>query len=231
MKTLSERLKIALELSGISQTQLAASIGVTQPAISKLLAGTSRESRRMIQLARALKISPDWLINGSGQMYDCSPIPDRRLIKFDSRDNHRAPDDNESEVPFLKNISFACGTGDISDEDYNGCKLRFAKSTLRRVGANSDGSGVLCFPARGNSMEPWIPDGSTVAININDKTIIDGKIYAINESGWKRLKILYRTGASTISIRSHNGKEHPPEDKNFAEIEITGRMFWYSVLL
>lgn len=37
MKTLSERLKFALELSGISQTQLAASIGVTQLAISKLL--------------------------------------------------------------------------------------------------------------------------------------------------------------------------------------------------
>lgn len=76
----------------------------------------------MIQLAGALKVSPGWLINGSGQRYDCSLIPDRGLIKFDARDNHRPLEDDESEVSFLKNISFACGTGDISDEGYNGCK-------------------------------------------------------------------------------------------------------------
>ncbi|WP_162872314.1 S24 family peptidase, partial [Klebsiella pneumoniae] len=74
---------------------------------------------------------------------------------------------DEVEVPYLKDIEFACGDGRVQCEDHNGFKLRFSKSTLRRVGANTDGSGVLCFPATGDSMEPIIPDGTTVAVDTN----------------------------------------------------------------
>lgn len=88
--------------------------------------------------------------------------------------------DDEVEVPFLKDIEFACGDGRVHSEDHNGFKLRFSKATLRRVGANSDGSGVLCFPASGDSMEPVIPDGATVAVDTGNKRIIDGELYAIN---------------------------------------------------
>lgn len=84
-------------------------------------------------------------------------------------DDHTPLRGDEVKVPYLKDIEFACGDGRVNDEDHNGFMLRFSKSTLRRVGANSDGSGVICFPARGNSMEPNIPDGTTVAVNTNDK--------------------------------------------------------------
>lgn len=134
------------------------------------------------------------------------------------------------EVPFFKDIEFACGAGRTGDEDYNGYKLRFSKSTLRRIGASTDGHSIICFPARGNSMEPNIPDGTTVAVNTEDKKIIDGKMYAISEDGWKRIKLLYRTGPETVSIRSYNAAEHPPEEKPLGNIEVIGRVFWWSVL-
>jgi hypothetical protein len=57
-------------------------------------------------------------------------------------------------VPFLKDIEFACGDGRVQCEDHNGFKLRFSKATLRRVGANSDGSGVLCFLRLGIAWSP-----------------------------------------------------------------------------
>ena len=66
---------------------------------------------------------------------------------------------------FCEILNSPLGTGSYNEEDYNGFKLRFSKATLRRIGARTDGTGVLCFPARGNSMEPNIPDGSTVAVN------------------------------------------------------------------
>ena len=99
----------------------------------------------------------------------------------------------------MRDIELAAGDGSYNEEDYNGFKLRFSKATLRRIGARTDGSGVLCFPARGNSMEPNIPDGSTVAVSTDDKQIVDGKIYAINRDGWKRLKILYRVGLTALA--------------------------------
>jgi phage repressor protein C with HTH and peptisase S24 domain len=91
------------------------------------------------------------------------------VTKVETWDSNTPLEADEVEVPFLKDIEFACGSGRVMEEDYNGYKLRFSKSTLRRVGASTDGSGIICFPAAGNSMEPLIPDGTTVAVNIEDK--------------------------------------------------------------
>lgn len=156
--------------------------------------------------------------------------PENEWGTVDAWDKNTPLPADEVEVPFLKDIEFACGNGRIQDEDHNGFKLRFSKATLRRVGANTDGTGVLCFPAVGNSMEPLIPDGATVAINCNDKRIVDGKVYAVNQDGWKRLKMLYRVGPDKVSLRSYNSQEHPDEEHALSEIEIIGRMFWSSML-
>ncbi len=213
---------------------------MSQPSIWKLASGRSVSTRKLVEIASALDVRPEWLSTGDGPMRKEAPSravteadqipPKSHWGKVESWDGHTPIRDDEVEIPFLKDIEFACGDGRINDEDYNGFMLRFSKATLRRVGANSDGSGVLCFPAAGDSMEPVIPDGTTVAVNTNDKRIVDGKIYAINEDGWKRIKQLYRTGPDTVSIRSFN-TSHPPEDKPLEKIEIIGRVFWYSVLL
>lgn len=213
---------------------------MSQPSIWKLASGRSVSTRKLVEIASALDVRPEWLSTGDGPMRkdalsrkvaEADQIPPKsQWGKIEPWDSHTPIRDDEVEIPFLKDIEFACGDGRINDEDYNGFMLRFSKATLRRVGANSDGSGVLCFPAAGDSMEPVIPDGTTVAVNTNDKRIIDGKIYAINEDGWKRIKQLYRTGPDTVSVRSFNAS-HPPEDKPLEKIEIIGRVFWYSVLL
>ncbi|MFC0178973.1 XRE family transcriptional regulator [Thorsellia kenyensis] len=145
-------------------------------------------------------------------------------------DSETPLDSEEVEVPFLKDIELACGDGSHDYGDYNGFKLRFSKATLRKFGAPTDGSTIFCFPAKGDSMEPIIPEGSTVTVNIADKQIVDGKVYAINQDGWKRLKLLYRTGPNKVSIRSYN-QTYEPEEANLDEIEIIGRAVHFSVML
>jgi len=239
MKTFADRIKAAMADSGLSQDQLARLVGISQPAIQKMVAGKTHGSRKLVEIASALKVRPEWLSSGSGEMRaieipfhhpDSTIPPESEWLGVDAWDSNTPLPDDEVEVPFLRDIEFACGDGRVTDEDYNGFMLRFSKATLRRVGANTDGSGVLCFPARGNSMEPNIPDGTTVAVNTHDKKIVDGKIYAISEDGWKRIKMLYRNGPGTVSIRSFNSVEHPPEDKLLSQIEVIGRVFWWSVL-
>lgn len=240
MKTFADRLNHAMSLAGLSNGTLGEIVGMAQPSIWKLTSGKSVTTRKLVEIADALNVRPEWLSTGKGPMRkepllskEAEPgqIPHESLWgKVEAWDSLTPMRDDEVEVPFLKDIEFACGDGRINDEDYNGFMLRFSKSTLRRVGANSDGSGVLCFPAAGDSMEPVIPDGTTVAVNTNDKRIVDGKIYAINEDGWKRIKQLYRTGPDSVSIRSFN-TAHPPEDKSLDNVEVIGRVFWYSVLL
>lgn len=232
MKTFAERLNAAMNMASLSQGQLAERVGISQPAIQKMTSGRTTGSRKMVEIARALNVRPEWLSSGIGAMKvsDDSLPPESEWGTVDAWDKNTPLPADEVEVPFLKDIEFAAGDGSCTDEDYNGFKLRFSKATLRRVGASTDGKGILCFPARGNSMEPFIPDGSTVAINCDDKRIIDGKVYAVNQDGWKRLKMLYRVGPDRVSLRSYNSQEHPDEEHPLSEIEIVGRMFWSSML-
>lgn len=240
MKTFADRLNHAMHLAQMTNARLAEAVGMSQPSIWKLVSGRAVTTRKLVEIANALNVRPEWLSTGQGPMQsehlsrkptkESEVPPESDWGKIESWDGNTPLRDDEVEVPFLKDIEFACGDGRVNDEDYNGFMLRFSKSTLRRVGANSDGSGVICFPAAGDSMEPVIPDGTTVAVNTNDKRIVDGKIYAINEDGWKRIKQLYRTGPETVSVRSFN-TAHPPEDKTLDKFEVIGRVFWYSVLL
>lgn len=238
--TFADRLNLAMQEAGLSQGALAKASGLAQPTIWRLANGKGSGSSKVIDIALALNVSPEWLASGKGQMrinlkdhHDPrSEIPPpeqwRQARVWDASTQL---EDDEVEVPFLKDIEFACGDGSVSEDDYNGFKLRFSKSTLRKVGARTDGSGVLCFPARGDSMEPRIFDGATVAVNIDDKKISDGKIYAINENGWKRIKMLYQIGPETVSIRSYNKKDYPDEIRNINEVEVIGRVFWTSEIL
>lgn len=218
----------------MTQGALAEAVGMAQPSVWKLASGGAKGSRKTVQIAHVLGVRPEWLSDGIGPMRPGSKesniAPESEWGTVEVWDSKTPLRDDEVEVPFLKDIEFACGDGSYNEDDYNGFKLRFSKSTLRRIGASTDGHGILCFPARGNSMEPNIPDGTTVAINTEDKKIVDGKIYAISEDGWKRVKMLHRVGPDTVSIRSYNAEEYPPENKPLNNIEIIGRVFWWSVL-
>ncbi|EMD1718679.1 XRE family transcriptional regulator [Providencia stuartii] len=238
MKTFSDRLNYAMQKAGLSQAELAHAVGVSQPSIWKLATGASQSSRRSFEIAQALGVDPVWLTTGVGEPYQADSnkksITESNVgseIPIKTWDSTTPLDDDEVEVPFLKDIEFACGDGACSEADYNGFKLRFSKSTLRRIGAKSDGSDILCFPARGNSMEPILPDGSTVGIITSDKRIDDGKIYAINQDGWKRIKLLYRTGPDLLTIKSYNTDEYPDETAPLSSVEIIGRVFWWSVMV
>ncbi|MGQ6183067.1 XRE family transcriptional regulator [Serratia marcescens] len=239
MKTFADRLNAAMESAGVSQGRLAAIIGVSQPAVQKMTAGKTQGSKKILEIASALGVRAEWLSSGAGPMTDASNSthhpdstipPENEWGTVDAWDSKTPLPGDEVEVPFLKDIEFACGDGRVPEEDYNGFKLRFSKATLRRVGANTDGSGVICFPATGNSMEPVIPDGATVAVDTQNKKIVDGELYAINQGGLKRIKQLYRRPGGKVTIRSFNREENDDEEALESELEIVGFVFWYSVV-
>lgn len=154
----------------------------------------------------------------------------KKIGAFDLWDRHTPLENDEIEVPFFKEIRLAAGNGFADDiMDYNNFKLRFSKATLRRQGVSYENA--VCVVADGNSMEPVIPDGTTVGIDLGSRNIRDGKIYAINHGGLLRIKILYNMPNNQVKIRSYNTEEHPDEIANLEDITVLGKVFWYSVLL
>ncbi|QDX29514.1 LexA family transcriptional regulator [Dickeya poaceiphila] len=235
MKTAEDRIEYIIDSEGIRQKDLARMVNATPQTVNNWKKRNSISKDAAKKIAEMYGYSLEWVLDGTGSPKpiinrESTVPPESEWDTVDAWDKKTPLPSDEVEVPFLRDIELAAGDGRISEDDYNGFKLRFSKATLRRVGANTDGSGIFCFPARGNSMEPNIPDGTTVAVNIDDKKIVDGKIYAINQDGWKRIKLLYRTGPDTLSIRSYNSAEHPPEEAAISNVEIIGRVFWWSVI-
>lgn len=161
----------------------------------------------------------------------------------ESRTLHIAPidvwDDNtplgpdEVELPFFKEVELSAGKGSAVMLETNGRKLRFGKRTLQRKNIDPDAAG--CVPVNGNSMEPVLPDGSTVGVDTACVSVQDGKMYVLDHDGLLRVKLLYRLPGGGLRLRSYNEAEHPDEryEGQYVRehIRIIGKVFWYSVLL
>lgn len=235
---LAERIKLARKLAGISQKKLGEIIGVSQAAIQKIETGLAQNSTKLIDIAVALNVRPEWLAFGVEPMSRNLPIINREESSIPPQSQWRGVDvwdsdtplsDDEVEIPYFKSIELAAGHGCVNNEDHNGFKLRFSKSTLRRAGA--DPACTIAFPVHGHSMEPVIPEGTTVTVDLANKRIVDGAIYAIDHGDLLRVKQLFRMPNKKLSIRSYNKIDFPDEEADQDSVEIIGRVIHYSVML
>lgn len=239
MKTLADRLKERMKELKITQTELARIIGVAQPSLQSVLSGKTKEPKKLLQLAQALRVSPNWLATGNGDklvplIHTPKIEPNAQYLgTFEEWDRNTPLNDDEIEIPFYKEIEMSAGNGKYTVQiDNNGFKLRFSKATLKRQGVQFDNA--YCVTANGDSMEPVMPNGCTVGIDSGATMISDGKIYAIDHDGWLRIKLLYRMPNGGIRMRSFNSEAYPDEiytHEQTKEIRILGKVFWYSVLL
>lgn len=146
-------------------------------------------------------------------------------------DDSTPVDDDEVEIPLLKDVRVSGGPGVVAEDLDSGRCVRMGKSSLRERGVQF--SNAICVTVSGNSMEPALPDGSTVGVNMHITTIKDGKVYVIKHDGELRVKQVYRLPGGGIRLRSFNRAEHADEDYTPTEmaekdISILGKVFWSS---
>ena len=208
------------------------------------------------RIADALDCSTDWLLRGVDVVYrDAKTGKQTHLLEIkdskrgsyepgasdeleffghmDAWDSSTPLDPDEVELPLFREVELAAGGGATQVIENHGAKLRFAKSTLSRAGVPQEAA--ACAFIKGNSMEPVMPDGTTVGVNTADAEIRDGEIYAIDHDGMLRVKYLHRKPGGGIKIVSQNAVEHPTEEYTAQDvidnnIRIIGRVFWWSVL-
>jgi phage repressor protein C with HTH and peptisase S24 domain len=252
---LSERIKTARKHAGLTQKELAERVGIAQTAISQLESGKTLRSTYLVQIATACRVNSGWLASGDGEMLgvegwseeaiqrfatvqaerqeqisrDRITIEEYRSMPISVWDDDTPLDDDEVEIPFLREVELSAGSGRTVIEQSTTAKLRFGKRSLRSHNVQFDQA--VCVVVSGNSMEPVLPDGSTVGINTGQTSVIDGKMYALKHDGQLRVKVLYRLPGGGVRLRSLNNAEHPDESYTADEmsegsIEIIGRVFW-----
>ncbi|MCF7557777.1 XRE family transcriptional regulator [Pseudomonas petrae] len=237
-ESLAKRLKRLRIAAGMSQSKLAQACGwSSQSRIGNYEAGSREPTLGDIEIiAKALGLSYADVLIGTSRTKQAYQIDSNAELvgPFDVWDDDTPLDDDEVYVPFLKEVELSAGSGRTAVEQSNKKKLRFGKLTLRRQGVQP--SDAVCVTVSGNSMEPVLPNGSTVGVDQGAVNIIDGKMYALNHGGQLRVKMVYRLPMGGLRLRSYNRDEHPDEEHGAealvkGEIVIIGKVFWYSVLV
>ncbi|MEN8619545.1 XRE family transcriptional regulator [Shewanella baltica] len=222
-----------------SQAELANLCGwKSQSRVGNYEAGTRAVSAIDAEiLAKVLGVSPAEILYGdSHNSYDSNTKtkPESNAewhAGFDLWDGDTPLKDDEVALPFFREVELAAGNGSTFVQENGGCKLRFAKSTLKK--SNVDPQHAACVTVSGNSMSPVLRNGTTVGVDTSKKSIVDGEMYAIDHDGMLRVKMLYRMPGGGIRIKSYNNDEYPDEfvqPEQLNELKIIGWVFWWSVL-
>lgn len=101
MATIGDRVKEIRQRRGITQKELASSSGVSQQMISKLESGKSTETAGIVQLARALRVAPDWLADGTGAPEEPSGKVAEGLPAISAIQNVTPGPDIRGQVPLI----------------------------------------------------------------------------------------------------------------------------------
>jgi phage repressor protein C with HTH and peptisase S24 domain len=225
---------------GLTQEKLAHALEINQSSVSHYLNGVNPLNAPVASaFARILGIDvADFSERLSDEIARMTTgvTPIRRdlsnaqfLDSIEVWDDETPLDDDEVYVPFLKEVELSAGSGRTAVQESSNRKLRFGRISLRNKGV--DPYSAKCVTVAGNSMEPVLRNGSTVAVDTSNTRVVDGDMYAIDHAGQLRVKQLYRLPGGGLRLRSFNRDEHPDEEYTAQQIQdqglaVLGRVFW-----
>lgn len=229
-------LKLMQTYCNNSIKNLANHLGKDHSYVSRLLYEGGKKYKKNIadrattDIEHAFDLPRGWLdgLSSHDQLITKS-LSDQQANTTEQRQNEIPLSKDEVAVPFYKSIESAVQKNTIHHKTASHSFLRFSSSFLRTKSIQH--ANILCFSVYGDSMEPRIPNGATVAIDTANNAIIDGDIYAICQGELCRIKRLYRMPHNKIRINSYNSVNNPDEVDDHNNVQILGRVFYFSAVL
>ena len=240
MRVNGDRLLAARKLRGVSQTKLAQLIGTSANQISQVeheRAGTS--IRTAGAAAQALNVSMDYLV---GFVDDPTPTGELVLnlraktallidlgVAEQTEDEENLKVDSEDFVG-VNEIVASAGTGAEVINERITDRVKFRRPWMRSHGMKP----YLCriVTVIGESMEPTLPDGASILVNMGQEEPRDGKIFVVRIEDEIVVKRLIRHPEAGWLLKSDNPNKQawptrpwPDEAKIVGEVKWIGRTF------
>ena len=201
-----------------NQSALARIIGVSQPSIGRLISGETRESGKLLELARALATTPEYLV-GETDDPELGGVAEKRLA-------WRGPDKPNPDLVELNEFDLAYGLGAsyIHDVPVTGKLRSFSREWVRQF---TDSPMTDLFWARGlgDSMTPTIQDADVVLVDTGQRTpMMWDKLWAVEVGGMGMIKRLRPTkDGGGMRLLSSN-TDVPEEVVYDGEMNVIGRV-------
>lgn len=217
MKTFAERLNAAMSAADISQGQLADKVGISQPAIQKMTSGKTSGSRKMVELANALGVRPEWLSSGVGEMRIDGNVPSASQPASETIDVFRV------DVLDLK-VSAGPGSFMISEFVEVLHAIEFTTEHARSLFGNRTQNDVKVMTVDGDSMCPTIQSGDRLFFDVSVRNFkVDG-VYAFVFGQHFHVKRLQMQGLQ-LAVLSDNPayKDWYVTEENQDQLYIMGK--------
>ncbi len=212
MTTLAERVTRARDAKGWSQSELARQVSlrrtalgksaVKQQSINQLEAGGVDSPRYLIELADALDVEVGWLAG-----YEAEPESGTKTDIVRSRTQ-------VVEAPLISWVA-AGELADTSDPYTTGDAETWIPIAYRH-------SNLIALSVRGGSMDQVATEGSVIIVDLNDRSLVDGRHYVFRHEGRATFKTYRRGPPERLEPRSSDPDYLPiyPDDG----VEVVGRV-------
>ncbi|WP_240664545.1 XRE family transcriptional regulator [Paenirhodobacter ferrireducens] len=169
-------------------------------------------------------VDMNWLISGEGEMFMPGSATDH--AQYLANNDLNRPD--FVRLPIYNEIQASAGPGATvpATEQADGV-VAFARPFLRDLGATPDRCSIIW--ARGDSMQPTIPDGSILVVDCSQTDVVNGCIYVLNVDDDLLVKRVRRRLDATIEIVSDNSM-YPPESlraEQLRHLRVVGRVVYF----
>ena len=202
-----ERLAEARKQAGLSQVELAVALGdrYSQSVISDVERGrSSLLSDGLARAARELRVSTDYLLDLTD---DPTPAVERggidavdaEVVSASENDDYLPPAVRHIEV--LEIAASAGGGADVYDETPVS-RLAFREDWLELYNLNPDQCNVI--RVIGDSMEPTLPEGSSILVDRNRREPRDGGIFVMRTVEGLVVKRVGQDGSGSWQAISDN---------------------------
>lgn len=216
--TFTDRLNLAMKERNFTQAQLGNAIGVAQSAIWKLTSGTSKTSRKVVEIAHALNVNPEWLATGKGDSFLNINIP---------LENNKNINADSVKIDVL-DVEASCGNGVIINKEFEKVlrSIEFTQEYAVKLFGTRNAEYIKVITAKGDSMCPTIKSGANVFVDTKKNYFEGDGVYVFvfdNEIYIKRIQI---TGTEIIVISDNTVYEKWRLPKNtIDQFYIQGKVF------
>lgn len=214
VELIPERLTERRNAAGISQSELARRVGIGQSSASRLEAGGTRNPRQIVQIARILGTTPEYL---TGETDDPLPTTEIKLLA-------PAVAANSDMVEIAEfNLAYGLGGTYIHDAPAERVMRPFSKAWVRQF-TQSPIEQLFWATGSGTSMMPAILDSDILLIDTGQRTPrMWDHVWAIEMHGLGMIKALRPGKEGAMRILSLN-PDYPEEVAYDGEMNVIGRV-------
>ena len=166
--TLAERLREARKAADMTQKTLGDAVGVSQAAIQKIETGRAAQTTKLLDIAKALRVRPEWLSSGTGAM------------RADGDDDKKPSHINHDVFRVdISDLAVSAGPGIVNQGFVEILhSVEYAPAEARHMFDGRKAESIRIINVRGDSMSGTIEPGDLLFVDISVKSFDGDGIYA-----------------------------------------------------